>query len=381
MRSAHLRRAAQIVWLAIFAYALYLLVIRTQAALQDSRIGALDAVMGIIFESSFFVVAAVMIWRKADDRMALFTAFFLLLFGGIGASGDPKIPAPVPEPLYSIGNLLALLGSISLFLFFYVFPDGRLVRPWLLVLLVPGVILQNLPGSGPPPNVIGALIGGLVIFVPFAVIIYVQVYRYRKVSTPVQRQQTKEIVYGLAVGFLGFLATAALSNIPGPDIQKNLLYKAVESFLLYGFIMLVPISIGLAILRYRLYEVDLLINRTLVYGSLTVTLAALYIGGVVGLQALARAVTGQSSDLAIAVVTLAVAAIFNPWRHRLQRFIDRRFYRHKYDAARTLAQFSSKLRDEVDIDLLTTDMLAVTSETLQPAFVAFWLNDGAEAVS
>jgi hypothetical protein len=313
--------------------------------------------------------------------MALFTAFALLLFGGIGASGDPKIPASVPEPLYAIGNILALLGNLALFLFFYLFPDGRLVRPRLLLLLVPGIVLQNLPGSGPPPNVIGSLIGGLVILLPFAVIIYVQIYRYRNVSTPAQRQQTKEIVFGLAVGVLGFMATAALSNVPGPAIQKNVLYQAVETFLLYGFFMLVPLSIGLAILRYRLYEVDLLINRTLVYGSLTISLAALYIGSVIGLQALSGALIGAHSDLAIAVATLAVAALFNPWRQRLQKFIDRRFYRHKYDSVRTLAQFSSKLRDEVDLDLLTADMLAVTSETLQPAFVAFWVNDGAQAVS
>jgi hypothetical protein len=102
---------------------------------------------------------------------------------------------------------------------------------------------------------------------------------------------------------------------------------------------------------------------------------------VVGLEALFRGLTGQRSELAIAIVTLAVAALFNPWRHQLQRFIDRRFYRHKYDAARTLAHFSSKLRDEVDIDLLTADMLTVTSETLQPAFVSVWLKDEAEAVS
>jgi hypothetical protein len=373
MRSPLLRRAAQVIWLGIFAFALYILVMRTQATLGHSDIAAFDAVMGVIFELSFFIVAGLMIWRKAGDRMGLFTAFCLLLFGGIAASADPKIPPDVPDSLVLVGNVLVVLGNTSLFLFFYLFPDGRLVRPWLLALLVPGVVLQNVPGGSPPPTVIGALISGAVIFLPFAVIIYVQIYRYRKVSTPSQRQQTKWIVYGLAVGFLGFLITAAVSNAPGPGVRANILYQVLESFLLYGFLILVPLSIGLAILRYRLYEVDLLINRTLVYGSLTLSLAALYIGGVLGLQALFQATTGQSSDLAIAIVTLAVAALFNPWRHQLQRFIDRRFYRHKYDAARVLLAFTSHLRDEVDLDDLSGDLVRVLQETVQPSSVSLWL--------
>jgi hypothetical protein len=215
-----------------------------------------------------------------------------------------------------------------------------------------------------------------VIFLPFAIIIYVQIYRYRKVSTPAQRQQTKWIVYGLAVGFLGFLAIAALSNVPGPAVQKTIIYQAIESFLLYGFLLLVPVSIGLAILRYRLYEVDLLINRTLVYGSLTLSLVALYVGGVVGLEALFRGLTGQRSDLAIAIVTLTVAALFNPWRYQLQRFIDRRFYRHKYDASRILTTFTTQLRDEVDLDELSGNLVTVLQETVQPASVSLWLAEG-----
>lgn len=381
MKSRLAHRIAQVIWLGIFAFALYILVMRVRDNIHHSSTGLFGPIMGIIFEASFFVVAGLMIWRKADDRMGLFTAFCLLLFGGIGASGDPKIPADVPGSLALAGNFLAALGNITLFLFFYLFPDGRVRRPWLLLPLVLGVVIQNLPGSGPPGNLLGMLIGALVVFLPFAIIIYVQVYKYRNVSTVAQRQQTKWVIYGLAVGVLGFLATAGLSNFPGPSLQANLVYQVVETFLLYGFFMLVPLSIGLAILRYQLYEVDVIINRTLVYGSLTLSLAALYIGGVVGLEALFRGFTGQRSDLLIAAVTLAVAALFNPWRHQLQRFIDRRFYRHKYDAARTLALFSSKLRDEVDIDLLTEDMLAVTNETLHPAFLAFWLNNEVDAVS
>ena len=125
---------------------------------------------------------------------------------------------------------------------------------------------------------------------------------------------------------------------------------------------------GVAILRYRLYDIDLIINRTLVYGSLTVTLVSLYFGGVVVTQTLFRALTGQQQQpqLAIVVSTLAIAALFNPLRHRIQSLIDRRFYRKKYDAARVLEAFSARLRDETDLDRLEGDVVAVVRETVQP---------------
>jgi hypothetical protein len=137
--------------------------------------------------------------------------------------------------------------------------------------------------------------------------------------------------------------------------------------------LLIPVSVAIAILRYRLWEIDVLINRALVYGSLTVSTAAVYIGGVIGLQALFRSISGQSSDLAVAIVTLAVAALFNPWRRRLQRFIDRRFYRQRYDAARALTAMSSRLRDEVDLDSLIGEIVSVVDQTVQPSHLALWL--------
>jgi hypothetical protein len=135
----------------------------------------------------------------------------------------------------------------------------------------------------------------------------------------------------------------------------------------------VPIAIGIAILRYRLYEVDTLINRTLVYGSLTVTLVALYFGGIVLLQRFFIILTGQQSTLAVVASTLLIAALFNPLRRIIQGFIDRRFYRRKYDAAKTLEAFSAKLRDETDLDGLSDDLTSVVRETMQPAHVSLWL--------
>jgi hypothetical protein len=135
----------------------------------------------------------------------------------------------------------------------------------------------------------------------------------------------------------------------------------------------VPIAVGVAVLRYRLYDIDLLINRALVYGSLTVLLAAAYAGGVVGLQAAFRGLTGQGSALAVVASTLAIAALFGPLRRRVQAFVDRRFYRRKYDAAKTLAAFSARLRDETDLRTLTDDLVGVTRGTVQPEHVSLWL--------
>jgi hypothetical protein len=150
--------------------------------------------------------------------------------------------------------------------------------------------------------------------------------------------------------------------------------------LFFGLVVLegLWVAIAVAILRYRLYDIDIIINRTLVYGSLTASLALVYLGSIVLLQTLFRAITSQESQLAVVASTLAIAALFNPLRRRIQSFIDRRFYRRKYDAAKTLAQFSSRLRDETDLDALNEEMVRVVRETLQPAYVSLWLRPAPE---
>jgi hypothetical protein len=169
-----------------------------------------------------------------------------------------------------------------------------------------------------------------------------------------------------------FVYAAALLLL-GP--VEGLLPEIVSTVLFGVVIIALPTTIGIAVLRYRLYEIDIIINRTLVYGFLTAMLALVYFGGVTTTQAIFRALTGQEQQPQIAVVisTLVIAALFNPLRRRIQSFIDRRFYRRKYDARKTLEAFSARLRDETDLDALNAELVEVVRETMQPAHVSLWL--------
>jgi hypothetical protein len=178
-----------------------------------------------------------------------------------------------------------------------------------------------------------------------------------------ERQQIKWFVYAAAVVVVGGLGTSFL-----PSSSSDVFWGLT----LLGFAAM-PVAVGIAILKYRLYEIDLIINRTLVYGSLTVVLVLVYFGNIVLLQRVFVILTGQKSTLAVVASTLAIAALFNPLRHRIQSFIDRRFYRRKYDARKTLEAFSAKLRDETDLDALNDELVGVVRETMQPAHVSLWL--------
>jgi hypothetical protein len=184
----------------------------------------------------------------------------------------------------------------------------------------------------------------------------------------VERQQTKWFTYTTAVAASG----AIFQYIISEPLELVWLGGVAYILVLIGLIG-IPISMGIAITRYRLYDIDLLMNRTLVYGSLTAMLVALYFGGIVVLQTLIVALTGQQSTLAVVASTLAIAALFVPLRRRVQGFVDRRFYRRKYDARKTLEAFSAKLRDETDLEALNSELVGVVRETMQPAHVSLWL--------
>jgi hypothetical protein len=201
-------------------------------------------------------------------------------------------------------------------------------------------------------------IGGWVGFSCFVAGILSLILRFHR-SRGDERQQLKWFVYAAT---LGFLALGLAGETP---IVGNLVWLLAPLSL--------PIAASIAILRYRLYDIDRIINRTLVYGSLTATLALVYVGGVVGLQYGFRILTGGGSQLAVVVSTLAIAALFNPLRRRMQTFVDLRFYRRKYDAAKTLEAFSAKLRDETDLGSLSDDLLGVVNETVHPEHASLWL--------
>jgi hypothetical protein len=183
-----------------------------------------------------------------------------------------------------------------------------------------------------------------------------------------ERQQIKWFVYATALTICGGIVTYPVSEAIG---SVWLRWIGFVPFIVG--VMAIPITMGIAIVRYRLYEIDLIINRTLVYGALTAALVAIYFGDIVLLQRVFVSLTGEKSTLAVVASTLLIAALFTPLRHRIQSFIDRRFYRSKYDAAKTLEAFSNKLREETDLDALSEDLVGVVRETMQPAYVTLWL--------
>jgi hypothetical protein len=198
----------------------------------------------------------------------------------------------------------------------------------------------------------------------------VSVFARLKGSRGVQRQQVKWFAYAASILATCAALTYVVSEATGAGWVRWVSFVPA----MVGFVGM-PVAVGIAVLRYHLYNIDLLINRTLVYGTLTVTLALVYFGGVATTETIFRALTGQEEPPQIAVVvsTLVIAALFNPLRRRIQSFIDRRFYRRKYDARKTLEAFAARLTDETDLDALSDDLVGVVRETIQPVHVSLWL--------
>jgi hypothetical protein len=323
-------------------------------------------------------VGAVIFWRRSDDWMAVFTSLCLILFSTFTL--DPDVPLALAErysnlwlPVY----LLAFLGSISFILFFFLFPDGRFVPRWMRWILIVWTA-HEMAYYFFPNSVLNTyrslpILDVVIISIFLCIGMGSQVYRYRRVSSPVQRQQTKWVVFGIVSALLGAIGFALpLHSFPTFE-QYGSLFSFVFDAGIAGSLLLIPLSIGVAILSHRLWDVDIIINRTLVYGALTVSLALLYFGGIVVLQTVFVVLAGQESTLAVVASTLLIAALFNPLRRRIRAFIDRRFYRNKYDARKTLEAFSTQLRNETDLEALSDDLVGVVRETMQPAHVSLWL--------
>jgi hypothetical protein len=317
----------------------------------------------------YFTVAALIFWRKSDDWMALLVALMLVLITPIATLPDEILTLLGSFP--SMRVLIAVsiyLGLASFLLFWFLFPNGRFVprwSPWFVagyLLWFAGYCLLGIWVDFVKWE--GAVWASFLLAVlsVFVTVLFVQIYRYDKVSSPLERQQSKWAIVGtfIALAGIAWVPFAPISS-PPPNVRVILL--------------LIPLSIGIAILRYRLYDIDVLINRTLVYGTLTVLLALVYFGLVIGLQTLVRLFTGKVSQSPVVIVasTLAIAALFQPLRRSIQAIIDRRFYRRKYDSAKTLEAFSATLRNEVDLSQLREQLLNVVQETMQPAHVSLWL--------
>jgi hypothetical protein len=317
-------------------------------------------------------------------------------YGYYGAATPGSVPFPVAAAGISDWIWVPAVGLLGTYVLL-LFPDGRLPsrrwRPlaWLsgavILLLSVGIMLapgplDNLAGVRNPFGIEGAdwLAAGAYALLPLLPLCMLAsglslVLRYRR-SGGEERQQIKWIAFAASVVVVLY-AIAMIASFVFPEESwttagsvwwLNLLtYAVLSSF------ALVPIALGIAVLKYRLYDIDIIINRTLVYGALTASLAVVYLGSVVSLQTLFGALTGRGSQLAVVASTLAIAALFTPLRRRIQAFIDRRFYRRKYDAQKTLEAFSAKLRDETDLATLDAEVVSVVSRTVQPANVSLWL--------
>ena len=279
----------------------------------------------------------------------------------------------------TISHLLALGGPLALsfapFLFL-LFPTGHLPsrrwRPlaWIATLSGAGVLLLNIIYR--MPDEVGGVITAITIVVVSLIFVTIflsslsLVARYRRASG-VERKQLKWVALAAVITIMFTVAQLSWLDRLLSELLWNLLETA-QQIVLYA-------AVGIAILRHRLYDIDVVINRALVYVSLTATLIAVYFGGIVLVQTTLRTLTAQESSLTVVASTLVIAALFNPLRRRIQSFIDRRFYRRKYDARKTLEDFSTRLRDETDLEQLSDDLIMVARETLQPAHVSLWLRE------
>ena len=353
--------------------------------------------LGIIAVLVHVLIAAVIAWRRPDDWMAVFVSLTLVANGAVNPFSPLHTLVEAHDNLDLPVNLLAYFAVLSSISLLYVFPTGRFAPVWTLPLAVVWAFVAGPAVFAPDSAVsIAAWPAALQLVVLLALAstgLFAQLYRYVKVSSPVQRQQAKWAVLGLTAAafgpiayFFSFDGIASLSesSVPnivyrrvGSDVFTATMIVRMAGINMIGVgLLLFPLTFAIAIMRFRLWDIGVVINRTLVYAALTATIVAAYVAIVVVLQLSFREITGQGSGtIAIVVTTLIIAFLFQPIRVRVQDFIDRRFYRTKYDAARTMATFASTLRSEVDLERLGRELEAVAQETVQPASVSLWLRE------
>ena len=390
------RTAFRLAW-SICALTLLLICVIVLLTVLNQRVfdNAIFSIVGV----SSVVVGAVVASRRPANLVGWLFLFGALLFtlptlaDEYAVYGILMAPAAMPLAYAAAwySNATEFIGPVLIFVLIPLyFPTGRPVSrrwnivAWLALGVLPVATIMSAfsPGEAITSTGIQNPLGieamrpiedafDPVFFAWFIGLIFASaaslVVRFWR-SRGVERQQIKWFTFAAA-----FIPIWFVTNRP-VEAAFPILFQFMDSLVIAA----VPVAAGIAILRYRLYDIDIIINRTLVYGALTLSLVLVYFGCVVGLQYVFRGVIGSDSQLAIVASTLAIAALFNPLRRLIQTFIDRRFYRKKYDARETLEAFGKRLRDETDLDALSGDLASVVNETVQPAHVSLWLREPEE---
>lgn len=354
---------------AINAYAVYVLVTVLAVTLVGATVGGLIA------------------WRKWRDPMGLFVSLVLIatasgsvIFGASPSWNMATGSVHVPEVLARSGPVISVVGIAAeelyypaFAIFLLTFPTGRFAPRWSALFVLFWIVQDVLFFVAAPFTIIAPCL-----LASTGSAAAIQIYRYVRRYTPVQRQQTKWVVFSFAFVALPLGSGYYVASLFWPTLNTpGSVYRLANIAVLLVSWMLISLGIGIAILRHQLYGIDVIIRRTLIYGSLTAILAGVYFGMVVGLQSLVTALTHQTKPQPVIIVasTLLIAMLANPLRRQVQAAIDRRFYRAKYDAARTLEGFAGTLRTETNLRELSEQLMAVAQETMQPVSVWLWLRE------
>jgi hypothetical protein len=366
----------------------------TAAQLENALVGlglpgnffaVYSLVITLVFILTFMACGWLILLRKNEDLFGMYLALLLLSWAtGVGVFNS--IP-PVSPWLERVNMYLSWFMWPGLFLLLYLFPSGH-ITPRRARWFAWG--LGGFAVFGLAATILDKLSDNFVYFFPllFATLLvggYAQIYRYRHAGA-LERQQVKVVVVSLLLFIASFIFFTMIINFTGlgdPNPSNLTVALSYHLILLVAYnlaFMSVPVSIAVAILRYRLWNIDILIRRTLVYGALTATMALVFFGSVTLAQGLIGRISGtQNSTVAIVISTLAIAAIFTPLRRRIQNTIDRRFFRSKYNAQKSLEGFAASVRDEVELDQISAFLLAVVQESLQPNSVSIWLMEAPDA--
>ncbi len=349
-------------------------------ALRSDILKVLIPVLNLLFNLGFILVALFLFWQKSDDWLVLVLSATMIILGGVAFSPANDVLLRTRPDLAPLVDNLQSPGYFALCLLLITFPDGRFVPRWTAWTILPLIASLIVPVLlGERLRITAPQLYFYIFFLVILLALYAQVFRYRRVSSPLARQQTKWGLLGLVGIFcILILWSVIATNFPpeSPSPQRTVILIAAWVFLVLCIGPLVPYSFAVAILKYRLWDIDVIFRRTVQYGLFTGILVVLFFSAVVLLQEIFRSLTGQAdSPLVTVISTLGIAALFNPLRRRIQDFIDLRFYRQKYDAERTMDHFASSARDEVDLKALTVAILGVVDETMQPEYTSIWLKN------